>query len=76
MWGMDRYRVKALLKIDSSGRLTPLQAAWTASEIVKKAGIIAPGFAKRHKWDEAEKYGKIAKEYRRKTSEMRLPIDD
>lgn len=73
MWGMDRYRVKALLKIDSSDHLTPLQEAWTAREIARKAGILATGFAKRHKSDEAEKYGKIAKEYQRKLQKCTYP---
>ena len=66
MWGMDRYRVKALLKIASSGHLTPLQKAWTAREISRKAAILATVFGKRQKWDEAEKYGKLTEEYEHK----------
>ncbi|MEE8586264.1 MAG: glycosyltransferase [Acidobacteriota bacterium] len=62
-WGLDRYRLQALLKIYRSGRLTPQQKAWTAHEIVRKAEILATGFGKRGKSEEAGHYRRIAGDF-------------
>lgn len=68
LWGMDRYRVQALIKIYRSGRLTPQQKLWTAREIVRKATILSTGFAKRSKSEEAQRYRKIAEAYEPRAS--------
>ncbi len=62
-WGLDRYRLQALLKIDRSGHLSPQQKAWTAEEIVRKAEILAVGFGKRGKNEDAERYRRIEKDF-------------
>jgi hypothetical protein len=63
-WGLDRYRVKALTKIFRSGRLTPLQKFWTASEIARKAGILEKGYRNRAKQKQASQYQRLAAEWR------------
>ena len=63
-WGMDRYRVEALGKIWSSGNLTAQQKLWTAQELIRKATILANGFAKRGKERQAEQYRSLADQYR------------
>ena len=57
---MDRYRVEALGKIWSSGNLTAQQKLWTAQELIRKATILANGFAKRGKERQAEQYRSLA----------------
>ena len=59
-WGLDRFRVRALLKIFAQGALTPQQRIWTAGEIALKAGILAQGFANRGKPDDAGRYARLA----------------
>jgi glycosyltransferase involved in cell wall biosynthesis len=55
-WGLDVYRVRALLKALRSGNLTPAQQIITERELVTKAQILVSGFRKRHNLSEAEKY--------------------
>ena len=62
-WGLDRYRLQALLKTYRSGCLTPQQKAWTAIEIVRKAEILATGFGRRGKSEEAGHYRRIAGDF-------------
>jgi len=62
-WGMDRFRVQALIKTYSSGRLTPRQKRWTAAEIVRKAEILAEGFGNREKTEEAGEYSNLARDW-------------
>ncbi|MEE8349871.1 MAG: glycosyltransferase [Acidobacteriota bacterium] len=56
LWGLDRYRVRAMTKTYSTGNLTPQQRVWTARQIVEKARILATGFTNHKKWVEARKY--------------------
>jgi glycosyltransferase involved in cell wall biosynthesis len=58
-WGMDVWRIKALIKAHGSGRLTPQQRLWTAAGIVQKASILAKGFLNRGKLEEAEIYRRM-----------------
>jgi glycosyltransferase involved in cell wall biosynthesis len=60
IWGMDRYRVRALIERCESGRLTPLLYRWTAEEITRKATILAKGFANRGNGEQARKYRDMA----------------
>lgn len=66
LWGLDRYRVKAMTKTYSSGGLTVQQAVWTARQIVAKARILAKGFTNRKKCLEAQKYQEIVQTWLKK----------
>ncbi len=66
LWGLDRYRVKSMLKAYSSGDLTPQQAVWTARQIAEKARILASGFANREKREEAREYQEMAQTWSNK----------
>jgi len=68
LWGLDRYRLQALIKIYSSGRLTPQQELWTARQIIEKLTILATGFANRGKPLEAEQYQKMIKDWSSRSS--------
>ncbi|MDA2932990.1 glycosyltransferase [Acidobacteria bacterium AH-259-D05] len=72
LWGLDRYRVKALVKIYSSGCLTSQQELWTARKIVEKASILATGFANRNKWAEEKKYRRLVQNWSEKTETTML----
>ena len=63
IWGLDRYRVKALVKIYESGILTSQQKLWTAREIIRKAEILACGFEHHGKFEQAENYRAIIKDW-------------
>ena len=52
-WGMDRFRIQALIKTYRSGGLRYQQKVRTAGEIVRKAEILAKGFENRQKAEEA-----------------------
>lgn len=58
-WGLDRYRLQALLKTWKSGRLTHQQKVWTAREIALKVSILAQGCEKRGKMEEARCYREL-----------------
>jgi len=63
LWGLDRYRVQALIKIYSSSHLTPQQKFWTTGQIVEKLTILATGFANRGKSREAAKYRRMIRDW-------------
>jgi len=66
-WGMDRFRIQALVKTYAAGTLTNQQKLWTAAEIVRKAEILATGFGNRGKMEEAARYRELAREWQGKT---------
>ena len=68
-WGMDRYRVRALLKSVDSGCLTPQQGQWAAAEIVRKSEILEQGFAKRGRMDRASYYRELRRRFGQRESE-------
>ncbi len=68
LWGLDRYRLQALIKIYASGRLTPQQELWTARQIIEKLTILATGFANRGKPVEAEQYQRMIKDWSSRAS--------
>ena len=70
-WGMDRYRVKALLKTFESESLTPLQKLWTAEEIVIKAAVLAQGAVKRRNVKRASVYQDIVSRWSRVVQQSR-----
>lgn len=55
-WGMDRFRVKALEEIITSGLLTPHQLRLAFRELEKKCRILEQGSLKRGKSTDAEQY--------------------
>ncbi|MGH9341927.1 MAG: glycosyltransferase family 2 protein [Acidobacteriota bacterium] len=62
-WGMDRYRLRSLIGIYESGKLSPMQRVWTSAEIVRKAGILASGCRKRGKVEEAGRYEEMVERF-------------
>lgn len=58
-WGMDRFRIKALLKILGSGVLSPPDYQLTLAMLNKKCAIYAQGAAKRGRGAEATYYREI-----------------
>ena len=70
-WGMDRYRVKALLKTVESEALTPLQELWTVEEIVTKAAVLAQGAARRRNVKRACSYQDIVRRWSRVAEQLR-----
>ncbi len=63
LWGMDRYRLRALVRLYQSGWLTPAQRQATALEIGEKARILETGFEKRGKPEEAAAYRRIWRDW-------------
>ena len=55
-WGLDRFRVRAMVKTVESGILSLQQEAWTAAEIVRKSEILAGGCEKRGRREMAGDY--------------------
>ena len=74
-WGMDRYRVKALLKTFESESLTPLQKLWTAEEIVIKAAVLAQGAAKRRNLSRARGYQDLVGHWSRVAQQLREELE-
>lgn len=63
-WGLDRYRVQALLKLLEKEPLSERQRALTRQILIKKCRILEQGFHKRGKRLEAEFYWQIRREVR------------
>jgi glycosyltransferase involved in cell wall biosynthesis len=67
-WGMDRFRVLALEKALEMN-LNPEQEKLVKRELTKKCRILANGFLKRGKKDEAEKYLFLAQQFKQNEEE-------
>ena len=63
VWGLDRFRIKALEKILSSGTLNNEDYKITFKEFKKKCRIFAAGCEKRKKRIETEYYKTLPKKY-------------
>ena len=63
-WGMDRFRVAALLRLLAGGRLPPAQRAAAVAVLEEKCAVLADGAARRGRPDEAERYRMLARLYR------------
>ncbi len=61
-WGMDRFRIQALEKILRLG-VAPDQEKLAKEEIVRKCRILARGFGKRGREEEADRYWKLIRKY-------------
>jgi len=59
IWGLDRFRIKALRKMLDSKRLNALQYAQTLTELKKKCKIFSLGSEKHGKIEEAKYYSSI-----------------
>jgi len=67
-WGMDRFRVQALINLIESNTLNEKQYASAISVLVHKCRIVAKGAEKRVKLEEAAKYFEIARTYEARIS--------
>jgi glycosyltransferase involved in cell wall biosynthesis len=62
-WGVDRYRVRALIKIYESGTLKEAWCQSTAAMICAKCQILKNGFRKRRKSEEALFYANLKERF-------------
>jgi glycosyltransferase involved in cell wall biosynthesis len=59
-WGLDRFRVAALLKLLATATLSHDERAAVTAVLRAKAGVLAHGAARRGREDEAERYRLLA----------------
>jgi glycosyltransferase involved in cell wall biosynthesis len=62
-WGMDRFRIRALVKILDTGSLTPANDAATREMLKKKIEVYLEGATKRSKTDEVKHYSSLKRDY-------------
>ncbi len=62
-WGLDRYRVRTLLKLLENDELDESQHEWVVREIIEKAAILEQGFRKHGKEGEADFYKILTKKF-------------
>jgi|WetSurMetagenome_2_1015567.scaffolds.fasta_scaffold170981_1 glycosyltransferase involved in cell wall biosynthesis len=62
---LDRFRIRGIVDIMNSGKLSQEQNDWAGRQLVKKAEILAGGHKKRGKKDEHEFYQRLARRYRK-----------
>ena len=62
-WGMDRFRVQALIKLSNRQDLDPSRREKLREVISKKSKILEQGARKRNKLDQAEQYANLHKQY-------------
>ena len=62
-WGMDRFRIKALEKILKRSDLTDQQRKQALDVIIEKCSVLEQGSIKREKYEAAQKYGDLKKNY-------------
>ncbi len=63
LWGMDRFRIKALIKLIETAELSPSQKLATTEMLIKKAKIYLIGVNKRGKLEEAHQYQQLITHY-------------
>lgn len=68
-WGMDRFRIKALMKMLDDPDLSETNYRLTMEMLKQKCAIYAQGAAKRGKQDEAVLYQKLVERY-----SVKLPV--
>ena len=64
-WGMDRFRIRALEKLLTSGTLSPTDRRAAARMLIEKIDLYLSGARKRKKWKEAAIYQKKRDGYAR-----------
>jgi glycosyltransferase involved in cell wall biosynthesis len=62
-WGMDRFRIRALEKVVSSGTLSAEDRQAAVRTLLQKIDIYVTGARKRGKMDEVSEYGRKRKRY-------------
>ena len=65
-WGLDRYRVQALLKLLKNDELDKKQYGWVVEKVIEKTAILEQGFRKRGNLGEAEFYRDLTAEFAKK----------
>ena len=65
-WGMDRFRIKSLLKLLENATMSPLQRQLVLTMLEKKINIYCIGASKRAKVSEKCYYEKILSNYKQK----------
>ena len=70
-WGMDRFRVQALINLIESSLLNENQCISAIHVLVNKCLILAKGSQKRGKLEETSKYFEVARTYEARISEVR-----
>jgi len=65
VWGLDRFRIKALAKMLASGHLSRDDYMVTLGELKKKAGVFIRGAQKRDKLKQAEFYKNLVEKHSR-----------
>ncbi|MGD8910706.1 MAG: glycosyltransferase, partial [Chromatiales bacterium] len=63
-WGMDRFRVQALVKILRSASLNEADRQAALAVLIEKAGILAQGAEKRSQHSRAAHYRRLQSDYR------------
>ena len=69
---IDRYRIRALEKLLSSGRLSKKQYEWTWQTLRRKCEIYGQGCLKRGKAEEGKAYLALPEKYKAKACAIRL----
>jgi GT2 family glycosyltransferase len=69
---IDRYRIKALEKLLSSGVLSPKKYEWTWRALQYKCQIYGQGCIKRGRVEEGERYLALPNKYRRKAQRLEV----
>ena len=64
-WGIDRYRVRALVKLLDSGELSTRQRRLTRCELIRRCRILENGYRKRGKLAEARQFEELRLRYAR-----------
>jgi glycosyltransferase involved in cell wall biosynthesis len=59
-WGMDRFRVTALVRLLAEDTLSPQQRAATVTVLAEKCAILANGADRRGRHDEADRYRRLS----------------
>lgn len=59
-WGMDRFRVAALIRLLAAGDLSAAQHTAVVSVVLEKCAVLAKGAAKRDKFAAAARYRRLA----------------
>jgi glycosyltransferase involved in cell wall biosynthesis len=61
--GLDRFRIRSIIDLLGSGRLSREQETLSRWELVRKSMIVAQGFRKRGRGEEYERYRRIAEDF-------------
>jgi len=62
-WGMDRFRIMALQKLIKQNRLSNERIVAIQKVLIEKCKIVEQGARKRSKFEEAEKYSALVKQF-------------